>query len=400
MKRILILFSLITSSFIMTGQDPAYYLMKSKALIDQGKSQEAEGILTKALQEFTDSRIYILRAEAFLSGGDYSKAINDLNSANNVTPLSGEYGLARIYGLKGDASTAIYHLESSMRSPYKKSEKEIMLDPSFSLIDNRPEWRQFWRNDWYSSLEKGLSEIEYNLSTGRKDEARNVLKDLSADYPDDKITLYTSSLVAFYDGKYGETVKMLTGIINENPGDEKALRLMAKVQESYSNYAGASDTYGKLLSVGIPDPEILIMRAECYKRTGEAEKALADILKYLDLYPGSKKAISFAGKVEAYSGDNLKALEYFSENLKLHPNDPDCYIDRANSYFVSKSWELALKDYSMALDLNPENPEAWLNKGISLLGVGKTDDACFDFRESFRQGNRKATEYISRNCIK
>ncbi len=94
------------------------------------------------------------------------------------TPSSGEYGLARIYGLKGDAATAVYHLESCMKSSFKKSEKEILLDPSFSLIENRPEWRQFWKNEWYGNLEKGISDIEYNISTGNIGDAKNGLKEL------------------------------------------------------------------------------------------------------------------------------------------------------------------------------------------------------------------------------
>jgi len=107
-----------------------------------------------------------------------------------------------------------------------------------------------------------------------------------------------------------------------------------------------------------------------------------------------------AGKVEAVSGDNLKALEYFSENVKLHPNDPECYNDRANSYFVAKSWDWAIKDYSMSLDLNPGNSEIWLNKGIALKNSGRVEDACHDFRKSLSLGNKRASEHISRNCIK
>jgi len=127
---------------------------------------------------------------------------------------------------------------------------------------------------------------------------------------------------------------------------------------------------------------------------------LTDIEKYLEIYPENKKALSLAGKAEAISGDNIKAMVYFSKNLELHPNDPDCYIDRANSYFVSKSWALALNDYSMSLDLKPENPDVWLNKGITLLNTGRKEDACHDFRKSFSMGNKRASEYISRNCIK
>ena len=143
-----------------------------------------------------------------------------------------------------------------------------------------------------------------------------------------------------------------------------------------------------------------MLRADCYRKTGETDKALRDVRKYLEIYPENRSAISMAGKLESNSGDNLKALEYYSKNLKLHPNDPECYVDRANSYFISKTWDLAISDYSMSLDLKPTNSDVWLNKGIALLNSGKVEDACHDFRISFRQGNKRVADYISRNCIK
>jgi tetratricopeptide (TPR) repeat protein len=183
-------------------------------------------------------------------------------------------------------------------------------------------------------------------------------------------------------------------------GREKYLRVLAKAQSGLSNYAGASVTYSQLIDSGVPDAGLLILRAECYKKTGETDKALDDIEKYLEIYSGNKAAISLAGKLEAVSGDNLKAIEYFSTNLKIHPNDPDCYIDRGDAYFISKSWDWAIKDYSMSLDLKPGNSDIWLNKGIALLNSGRVDDACHDFRKSFSMGNKKASGFISNNCIK
>jgi Flp pilus assembly protein TadD len=176
--------------------------------------------------------------------------------------------------------------------------------------------------------------------------------------------------------------------------------LMAKAQTGASDPAGASSTYSSLISSGVDDAELLVLRAACYRKTGETDKAINDLKKYLDIYPDDKLALSMVGKVEAESGDNLLALEYFSKNLKLHPNDPQCYVDRANAYFISNSWELAAKDYSMSLDLKPADSDVWLNKGISLLNSGRVEDACHDFRISFRLGNKRVTDYISRNCIK
>ena len=400
MKRILFFILFFGISVIMTGQKPVDYLMKSKALVEAGKPDDAVAILSKALESSPESTIYLGRAEAFMAKGDYSQAINDYNSANKISPLSGEYGLARIYALKGDAATDVYLLESSLKSPLRRSEKEILLDPSFSVIENRPEWRQFWKKDWYGALEKGISEIEYDLSTGNTAEARITLSELSGNYPGYDDITYAGALISFADKKYAESVRSLTGLLAEEPENEKYLKLLARTQEASGNPAGASSSYSRLLEIGTPDPELLFLRAECYRKTGETGKALDDVVRYMDLYPGNKKALSFAGKLESASGDNIKALAYFSENLKLHPNDADCYIDRANSYFISRSWDFAMKDYSMSLDLQPENPDAWLNKGIALLNSGKKTDACYDFRKSFSLGNKKATEYLSRNCIK
>ncbi|MGB8491803.1 MAG: tetratricopeptide repeat protein [Bacteroidales bacterium] len=400
MKKIFLLVSIAFCSGIMTGQKPVDYLMKGQALVRAGKADEAVGVLTDALAQYRESPVYLGRAEAFISKKEYSKAISDLNSANNITPASGEYGLARTYALKGDAATAVYHLELSLNSPFRKSEKEILLDPAFSLIDNKPEWRQFWKKEWYRNDEMLVSEIEYDVSANKLDEARAALSDLTGQYPGTASSSYGASLVAFAGGKYPDAVKELTVLVAKEPDNEKYLRLLAKAQESSGNQAGSSITYTKLLDSGIPDAELLLMRAECYRKTGETDKAIEDVGKYLGLYPDNQKALSFAGKIESAAGDNIRALEYFSRNLKLHPNDPQCYIDRANSYFVSKSWNWAIKDFSMSLDLEPQNPEVWLNKGIALLNMGNKNDACHDFRMAFGLGNKKATEYISRYCIK
>jgi tetratricopeptide (TPR) repeat protein len=400
MKKILILTCLVLCTGNIFGQKEFDYILRSKAFIDYNKPDNAIDLLEKAIGETRDSRFYLLRAEAYLLKGDYSGAISDYNEANKINSSSGEFGLSRVYALKGDATTALYHLEENLKSPFKKSEKEILLNKAFMVIENRSEWRQFWKKEWYSSTEKNISEIEYYISAGKLDESKAVLDELKKSYPNSDDFLYAEGLVNLSSGNYSAVINSVSRLLVSDVVNEKYLRLLAKAQIGISNPAGASVTYSQLINTGVADAEILILRADCYRKTGESVKALSDIERYLELYPDNKVAISLAGKVEASSGDNLKAIEYFSKNLKLYPNDPECYIDRANSYFVSKSWNWAIKDYSMSLDLKPGNSEIWLEKGIALLNSGKVEDACHDFRKSLSLGNKRASEYISRSCIK
>ena len=397
--RITALVSMILLGFDAAGQQDVDLLMKARALSKGGKPAEAINILSEAISQSGRSRLYSERAEASMIQNDFSGAIRDFNQANKLEEHSGDYGLAKVYALKGDAATSMYHLGRHLGSVFKKSEKEIMLEPAFQSIENRPEWRQLWKKEWYSYSEKSISEIEFLVTRGKTGETGNLLNELKRNYPESAETLYAEALINMGSGKYSESVALLTRLTTENPDSEKYLRTLARAQAGQTNFAGASVTYSKLFESGVADAELLILRAQCFRKTRETEKALADIEMYLKLYPDDKKAISMAGKVEAESGDNLKALEYFSKNLSLHPNDPDCYIDRADSYFTSKSWDWAVKDYSMSLDLKPGNAEVWLNKGIAQLSSGKTDEACHDFKRSYSLGNQKASAYISKHCL-
>lgn len=400
MSKTGMIISVLIFSELTYGQSVLDYLLQAKALSSSGQPEQSVLILTEALDKQQDSRLLLERAEAFISKGDYSGAIADYNSANDLSDQSGEFGLAKVYALKGDAATSLYHLELSMKTGFKRSEKEIMLDPAFSRIENRPDWRQFWKKDWYSVSEEKISEVEFYASNGKIEEASAVLTDLQKSYPGSETAKYAGSLVDISAGRFTSAVRTLSELLATGPDNEKYLRALARAQENLDNPAGASVTYSKLLSLDVADAGILTLRAECYRKTGETDKAIADIGKYLTLYPDDRKALSLAGKLNASSGDNLKALKYFSENLKNNPNDPQCYIDRAGSYFSARSWDWAVKDYAMALDLDPGNSETWLNKGIALLNSGKTEDACYDFKKSFSLGNKKAADYISRHCIK
>ncbi len=194
------------------GQQTVDYILKARALREAGKPEQAVNLLSVAIGENKESRLYTERAEADILNKDYSDAISDLNEANKLTPFSGEYGLARIYALKGDAGTALYHLELTMNSPFKKGEKEILLDPAFGAIENRQEWRQFWKKEWYSLTEKSISEIEYYISAGKIDESKEVLAELKKSGETGDDILYAEALINLASGKYPEVMKVITGL--------------------------------------------------------------------------------------------------------------------------------------------------------------------------------------------
>jgi tetratricopeptide (TPR) repeat protein len=400
MKTIPVIIFAAMCPVILLAQNITDDLLRAKAMMDHGDNTSAVSFLSSSLLKTRDSRLLLLRGDAFAASGKYTEAIDDFTAAGNLEPNSGEYGLARIFSLKGDVKISLIHLERNIGSSFRKSEKEIMLDPAFAVIENTPEWRLFWKKERYTVPEEKLSEIEYSISAGKRDDASELLKELTRSWPNDNKTIYAKALVDISDRRYSEAIEALTGLLSEDKDNPAYMKQLAKAQMESGNPAGASVTYGNIIGKGTADARVFYQRAECFRKTGEYDKALSDLGRYLELYPENREALSLAGRTSAESGDNLRAIEYYSRNLKLHPSDPGCYVDRANAYFVSRTWENAVTDFTMALDLKPDDPDVWLNKGIAQLSLGKSDDACHDFRKAMSLGNKKAASYISKNCIK
>lgn len=399
-RRYLMFFVLGFSVPASFSQGISDYLMRAAALNSRNNSNEAVSLLNDAISKTPDSKLLIMRAEAFIDLKLFDKAAADLNTANIMTAGSATYELARVYALKGDRTRSLGYLEAHFTTPYKRSEKEIMLDDAFAGISNSPEWRAFWKKERYNGLERGISEVEFYLATGNIVEAAEILNTLQAEYPDYPGTLFAKAMLRNSEGSFSESVKLISQLTEEYPENIKYLSLLADGQMKSGNNAGASVTFGKIIGIGVSDATVLLKRAACFMETGEYDRSMNDVDKYLSYYPGSRDALRQAGRIKTRSGDNLGSIGYFSENVKIHPDDPLCYSDRANSYFSARSWDLAIRDYSMSLDLDPLNAEAWLNKGIAVVNIGKPEDACHDFRRALSLGNKKATSYISRYCIK
>ena len=373
-------------------------MLKAKALVDGKNTLEAINILSSALDSEKNSKLYLKRADIYISLNQLDKAISDLKEADGMEPGIGSYGLARAYSLKGDPAMAISYLEKNMNSAYKIGEKEVLLDKYLTKISNTPEWKQFIKKDWYSKIESSISEIEYYVSLGRTSEALEILKDLENNYPEDPRLSYIKGYIAYANDQYREAMLIMVPLVDDEPYNVEYLNLLANSRFAMKNYAGAAESYLRLLNIGSDDASLLLKLAECYKGIFAYDKAISYIDIYLSLYPSNVDALNIGGSIERASGNYTNALRYYSKCLDEDSGEPRFYIDRADTYFVLKSWELAANDYGMALDLNPGNAESWLNKGISHLNLKQLETGCFCLEMAKKMGNDKASSLLERNC--
>ena len=386
---------------ILSAQDDINgYLTRAAALKDRTMYSEAVALYTEAIGKSDDYRLFIGRAEAFLLAGDIDAAVNDFTMANELKPGAGYIGLARSYAASNETEKAIDNLQSHLQSDYRLPRKEILMDEYLSLLEDTPEWRQLWKKEWYNQLEDAVAEIEYDVNTGKIRQAEDILSGVENLYSEKPRILYLKGLVLAAKNENKDALEYLTRAVEENEAEYSVWKLyIEQLAEAGSNISAANEC-DRALGQFPEKTELIFMKAEYLRKANDRNRALVAAEEYLSLYPEDERSNRLAGMIAGEKGEYNKALRYFSKNVENNPGKAQCFTDRADIYLKMKSWDAAVYDYSMALDLWPRDGDAYYNKGIALLNSGKTEEACHDFHMSLRYGNRKASGMISKHCIR
>ncbi|HCC69681.1 MAG TPA: hypothetical protein DEQ09_00795 [Bacteroidales bacterium] len=399
-KGIILLILVIIQGCFVYAQDINEYITRAKAYMDRSMFSQAIALYSEALEKHDDYRLLTGRGNALLMTGKTKEAINDFNRANILKPGSGYMGLARAFALKKDIGNTVANLQYHLESDFRMPRREILLDKHFSFLENRAEWRQLWKTKWHTRLEEAVNEIEYYVSTGKLKEAEGVfvlVKDVYREQPE---ILYLHGLIESAKNNSSEALQYLVKAVADGNTDYSAWKLYIELLQINGNYIGAANECDRALSNYPEQTELIFMKSENLRKANDRDRAMEEAEKYLFLYPDDEKANRQAGLIAGEKGEYNKALRYFSKNTDNFPGNSQCFTDRANIYLKLKSWDAAVYDYSMALDLWPRNGDAYYNKGVALINTGKTEEACHDFRMALRYGNRKASGMISKHCIR
>lgn len=383
------------------SQSEAYIvLLKAEALRSEGDNAKSLNLLNEFLTGKSDYRLFLSRGEIFLATGNLLSAETDFKTAAGLRSGSGAYGLARVYAAGRNAEKSLAFLEENLKSEFRVTERVIMADASFNGIENTAEWRKFWSNDRYTASELMLSEVQYLIGIGKVEQAREIVRERKSTSSPRPESVYSEALVNFAAGEFQAAAGLIASEASAGVPEFSRDKLLADCYFELGNYDKAISLMTSLIAEEIPDAEIFMKRARCYESISDYPEALSDIDFYLTIFPSDQEALNLAGAICIKAGDNNGALRYLNTNLVSNPNSIEAYRTRGQVWASTRMWDYAASDFSMALDLDPFDSEIWLNKGVSLLNLGKKEEACHDFRQSMRLGNRKASEYVNKNCIR
>jgi len=174
------------------------------------------------------------------------------------------------------------------------------------------------------------------------------------------------ALINLYRGKNPEALRLLNKALEIDPGYVAALYHRARIYLS--------------------DPNLLNPLG--------AEKDLERVIQYSPDYEDALNMLAHIART--HYKDHKKEIRYLSKAIELSPYKKKLYLMRGQSLLQSGDCESAIKDYSMAINLDPRVPEPYFQRSACYDKLGQNGHAEAD-REAGRKlvREKKAREFIA-----
>lgn len=88
-----------------------------------------------------------------------------------------------------------------------------------------------------------------------------------------------------------------------------------------------------------------------------------------------------------------KSISHYTRALELKPDIPEGYNNRGNAYRDKGEIDRAIEDYNMAIESDPEDAVPYNNRGVAHLNSGKIDEAITDFSKAIECDPEDANAY-------
>lgn len=173
----------------------------------------------------------------------------------------------------------------------------------------------------------------------------------------------------------GLTIILLAGYsvktIARNSDWENNLKLLAADVKSSPNSARIRYAYGSALLIekGLKEENLNV-------KNGYLDRSIAELQKGVAILPSYGEAWYHLGLAYKERGNAAAAVPAFEQARSYKDfKEADFYISSGLAYGLTGKFDLAIRDFTRAIEIDPSNPEAYNNKGLYFSEKGSIDSA-------------------------
>lgn len=331
-------------------------------------------------------------ADHLISTEDYSQALEVCRKLESTNPTEAQFRMARIYAGMGFAEESVEYLGKHLAGKAAKSYSQIIRCKEFENINRTQEWRDFWETPRYSKSDEIFADAEYNISCGNYDYALEIL-DGASTKSWKRNYLYSK---AYYGmEKYAQAAKYLETI---NSKDVEVIALRFSIEKASGNYASAYETGKLFLTADSYNAKNLLDFAEVCMNQKKYLEARRYTGRYLQCFPDNEKALLMDSRLALSSENKDDALVEISQIIEHNSSNPEYFVMRGEIYYGYEMWDLAAYDFSMALDITPDDARLNYLMGMCRYYQASYEKACFYWRRAATGKSREAAEMYYRYC--
>jgi len=386
-------FGLPNSSGMASALTPPQASLVSQRMLSDSQSEDSakqEAALREAIRRAPANPAYLAQLGSILAiQSKPGEAVPYLERALKLNPgdMETRRTLATSYWQLGKLAEARKNLEIVLKTHPDDTLAGLLLGMVFEdlgdhqhaaelLADVIPLVRQ--RPETINSLARAY----YHL--GQTDKARNTLQMLVG-HPAGPEAVFQGGRIAAEFKDYDTAEKMFLSIQSAYPDAATLNYNLALAQFSAKRYADCEMTLLASIGYGHGTAEAYALLGWTYQKQDHLPEMLKAFEKAINMDPANQTYFIDLGDGLAEKKNYATAIEVAKEAAKRFPSSSGVYSMKGSVELKMYLLTEALKSYSKAVELDPNNPRAVLGLALTFWNMGRSDEAAKVFEEGVRK---------------
>jgi tetratricopeptide (TPR) repeat protein len=355
-----------TKALDLNPEDKDLYAERALAFLRLGLAEQAAGDYSKMIVlSPEDSSLYVKRAEAFLKMKRPTEAVADLDRALALNPAA-----ADVYYLRGVVNQDGGRLAEAVRD-YQRA---LEIDPG------------------HKGAKKDLELCFQNIRM--QDPDVSYFDALIERRPDNVQAILGRGVVHWKLGNDREAARDLSRVIELNPSELRAYRLLMLVRGRSGDYDGAVAEYLRLIERDLPRALVYGARNNDYGGGGDSVRVDRDFQSSLKVKARNHRECLYQGIIRLERGDYEGAISDFTQASRLEPADARPYLFRGIALGRMGNFNQAAVFFSAALEKDPECAAAYALRGVARSFLGDGSGSLRDLKSAAERGHKGAQDML------
>jgi tetratricopeptide (TPR) repeat protein len=353
--------------------DPEILINLSKTLINLGKDNECEQILSKLFRKTpSNAEYYALSGQLSIRKKDYLKGLELLNKAIELDSV-----LSYAFHNRGIAKANLNDLTGAA-SDYTKAQE----------IDKSNVEALEMATSLYVKLENYEASIENY----------NKLIEIN---PKNIDAFFQRGTFKMKIGDYKSAINDLSQAIVLSPEFGEAYFNRGKAYAQNSNYKEAISDFEKSISKKFKLPASYFNTGLAWlslKQPDKAKIVLSKCVKTTENNEFADDAFQLLGTIELMQNNYAKSVEFFNKSITINPANINTIYNRALAYGYMKEFRKAIDDLDLCLGKGMKSGEVYYARAVQEINLQDIKGGCSDLNIAVNKGYTAASELKQIYC--